>query len=78
MSITTAYRGGDRPQQRQGWRIVLEYDEETIDQLKARIPAADREWNPSGQYWWVAAQHEDTLCQILPGFELYRHQAQLF
>lgn len=77
MSITGAYRAGDSNGVRAGWRITFDYDEELIERIKT-IPASQREWNPDGRFWWVAVEHEQELCTLLPGFELYLHQGTMF
>jgi len=39
-----------------------------LENLKARVPAEAREWNPETKQWSVAALFEDELTGIFPHF----------
>ena len=80
-AFTCAWRGGSH-RGRPGWRLQFPYNEESIDALKAAIPAPDREWHESHtaaeRYWWVAEEHQEQLPVLFPWFEAHLRQASLF
>lgn len=78
MTLRQAFRAGSSRDGRPGWALSFDFDQALIDGIKAWIPAADREWNPERRLWWVASLHEERLAALLPGFEAFLKQPQLF
>lgn len=62
---------------RAGWAIHFAYDEVVIVELKRRVAPEDRSWNSETRLWWVAAEYEDVLLDLLPEFEPFLRQAAL-
>ena len=75
--LTAAWRAGSTDG-RPGWRFQFGYDEVAIEELKRTIPAARREWNPEGGWWWVEQSREQELLELFPAFEAYMRQGALF
>jgi len=70
-----AYR--DAYNGRAGWRLSFAYDEGIIAALKKRIPPPDRSWDPEEKTWWVAAEWEMDVLELLPAFEPFLRQPAL-
>lgn len=76
--LTEAWRGGDALGERPGWRLRFDFEQDTIDRLKATVPPAGREWHPELKWWWVSQAYEGELLRLFPNFRAFRDQARLF
>jgi hypothetical protein len=73
--VTTAFRGGHKGEP--GWWFAFEFDEPTIEALKAEIPAECRSYDEETHRWWVCIEWVDVAIVILPGLEAYTRQEPL-
>lgn len=76
MSLVQAYRSGHNG--RPGWRLALTYDEDLVARLKSSIPAADRAWDPDRVEWWISEDRTPELLALVPSFDVFLNQPQLF
>lgn len=44
-----------------GTYLYVPYNEEFIDDLKAKLPSTKRKWDPANESWWV---HDDWLDHV--------------
>ena len=62
---------------RAGWRLSFKYDEQVVEQLKGHVPPHSRAWYPEEREWWVEAEYEQEVLELLPEFEEFLRQAPL-
>jgi len=78
VNLTTCIKGGSR-ENKTGYIITFDYDEDTIEFLKANIPHTHREWRPDKKEWWVSQDYESELEKLFRNFNALAHwQKTLF